>query len=99
MEELGIDVAITELIGVYSHADEPVIVVVYAGSAVGKPVLTEEALEIRAFAPSEIPWRELAFSSDDRALRAHLDGAGAAWRARRRSSPRSSPPSPARRSP
>jgi ADP-ribose pyrophosphatase YjhB (NUDIX family) len=73
MEEMGIEVAIGELVGVFSHPGEQVIVVVYAGKALGEPRLTEEALEIRAFAPSEIPWRELAFSSDERALRAHLD--------------------------
>ena len=67
----------TRLIGVYSHARERVIVVVYAGKALGTPALTEEALEIGVLAPSDIPWRELAFSSDERALRAHLDaGAG-----------------------
>jgi 8-oxo-dGTP diphosphatase len=77
MEEMGLEVAIGALVGVYSDPREREVVVVYAGKALGEPRLTEEALEIRAFAPSEIPWRELAFSSDARALRAHLDRHGA----------------------
>jgi 8-oxo-dGTP diphosphatase len=72
MEEMGLEVAIGALVGVYSDPREREVVVVYAGKALGEPKLTEEALEIRAFPPSEIPWRELAFSSDERALRAHL---------------------------
>ena len=78
MEEMGIDVEIGDLVGVYSNANQREIVLVYAGKAFGDPQLTEEALEIRAFAPSEIPWRQLAFESDERALRAHLDDRRAA---------------------
>ena len=37
----------------------------------------EEALEVRAFVPSEIPWKDLAFWSDERALRDDLDRTGA----------------------
>lgn len=73
LEEMGIEVEIGPLVGVYSDAREREVVVVYAGRALGVPVLTEEALEIRAFAPSEIPWADLAFSSDAHALRALLD--------------------------
>ena len=36
------------------------------------PQTTEEALEVRAFSRSEIPWADLAFWSDERALREHL---------------------------
>ena len=47
-------------------------VVVYAATAQGTPSLTEEALEVRAFAPIDIPWQDLAFWSDESALRDHL---------------------------
>jgi hypothetical protein len=43
---MGIDVEIGELVGVFSAAEERVIVLVYAGTALGDPQLTEEALEI-----------------------------------------------------
>lgn len=69
MEEMGIDVEVGELVGVYSNAGERIVVVAYAARALGSPQTTEEALEVRAFAPADIPWDELAFSSDQRALR------------------------------
>jgi ADP-ribose pyrophosphatase YjhB (NUDIX family) len=74
-EELDIDIEISHLVGVYSRADERVVILVYAATTEGTPALTEEALEVRAFMPTEIPWQELAFWSDGRALRDYLDGA------------------------
>jgi ADP-ribose pyrophosphatase YjhB (NUDIX family) len=71
-EELAIEVQIGDLVGVYSSAKDRTVVVVYAAVALGEPQVTEEALEVRAFAPNEIPWHELAFWSDEQALRDHL---------------------------
>lgn len=71
-EEIAIEVEIRHLVGVYSRAEDRTVVVVYAAHAQGIPTPTEEALEIRAFAPNEIPWQELAFWSDGRALRDYL---------------------------
>jgi 8-oxo-dGTP diphosphatase len=52
------------------------VLVVYAARiSVGDPRPTPEAPEIRAFAPGEIPWDELAFWSTEQALRDLLDGA------------------------
>ena len=45
---------------------------VYAAKAEGTPTRTEEALEVQAFQPTTIPWDELAFWSDGRALRDYL---------------------------
>lgn len=73
-EELGLKIEITHLIGVYSRAEDRTVVVVYAANARGTPSLTEEALEVRAFAPIDIPWQDLAFWSDESALRDHLNG-------------------------
>ena len=72
MEELELEIEITHLIGVYSRAEDRTVVVVYAATAQGTPSLTEEALEVRAFAPIDIPWQDLAFWSDESALRDHL---------------------------
>ena len=71
-EEMAIEIAITGLVGVYSRAEDRTVVVVYSASALGTPSRTEEALEVRAFAPTDIPWQTLAFWSDERALRDHL---------------------------
>jgi ADP-ribose pyrophosphatase YjhB (NUDIX family) len=75
-EELDIDIEISHLVGVYSRAEDRVVVVVYAATAQETPSESEEALEVHAFAPTQIPWDDLAFWSDGRALRDFLDGAG-----------------------
>jgi ADP-ribose pyrophosphatase YjhB (NUDIX family) len=72
-EELEIEIEIQHLIGVYSRAEDRTVVVVYAATTRGTPSLTEEALEVRAFAPIDIPWQDLAFWSDESALRDHLN--------------------------
>ena len=68
-EELEIDVELEGLVGVYSRPEDRVVLVVYAARALGTPRTTEEATEVRAYAPDEIPWDELAFWSTDAALR------------------------------
>ena len=72
-EEMAIEIDITGLVGVYSRSEDRTVVVVYSASALGTPSRTEEALEVRAFAPIDIPWQTLAFWSDERALRDHLN--------------------------
>lgn len=67
-EELGLAVELGSLVGVYSRADERVVLIVYRAVAVGQPRTTPEAVEVRSFARSEIPWRELAFWSTEVAL-------------------------------
>ena len=68
-EELGITVELGALVGVYSRADDRVVLIVYRARATGQPRTTPEAVEVRAFAPSEIPWKQLAFWSTELALR------------------------------
>ena len=68
-EELEIDIELGALVGVYSRDDERVVLVVYNARALGAPRTTAEATEVRAFAPDDIPWDELAFWSTERALR------------------------------
>jgi ADP-ribose pyrophosphatase YjhB (NUDIX family) len=71
-EELDLRVEITGLVGVYSRAEDRTVVVVYVAAAKGIPSTSEEALEVRAFAPIDIPWQELAFWSEHRALQDYL---------------------------
>ena len=68
-EELEIGVELRSLVGVYSRADDRVILVVYDATFTGEPRRTPEATEVRAFAPDEVPWDELAFWSTAQALR------------------------------
>jgi ADP-ribose pyrophosphatase YjhB (NUDIX family) len=72
-EESGLDVRIDRLINIYSYAGRTPIVVVYAATRVGGELACDdEGLEARAFAPSSIPWEELAFRSTREALRDYL---------------------------
>jgi ADP-ribose pyrophosphatase YjhB (NUDIX family) len=68
-EELEIDVELGALCGVYSRPGDRIVLIVFFARALGEPRTTEEAAEVRAFAPAEIPWDELAFWSTERALR------------------------------
>jgi 8-oxo-dGTP diphosphatase len=71
-EEIGVEIDITNLVGVYSRSTDRIVVVVYAARTEGTPTRTEEALEVQAFRPTTIPWDQLAFWSDGRALRDYL---------------------------
>jgi len=68
-EELELEVELGPLVGVYSRGDERIILVVFSALALGAPRTTDEAAEVRAFAPGEMPWDELAFWSTELALR------------------------------
>ncbi|HEX4345275.1 MAG TPA: NUDIX domain-containing protein [Solirubrobacteraceae bacterium] len=72
-EEMEIEIEVGALVGVYSRADERIVLVVFDARALGVPRETDEASEVRAFAPEELPWDELAFWSTTRALRESLD--------------------------
>jgi ADP-ribose pyrophosphatase YjhB (NUDIX family) len=71
-EELDVEIELDRLVGVYSKPEDRVILIVFAARALTTPSTSEEALEVRAFAPDEIPWDELAFWNDESALRDHL---------------------------
>ncbi len=68
-EELEMEIELGPLVGVYSRATERVILVVFAARALGVGSETDEATEVHAFAPDELPWDELAFWSTTAALR------------------------------
>jgi hypothetical protein len=44
---------------VYSRPEERVVLIVYRAKAIGRPQTTSEAVEVRSFAPDEIPWEVL----------------------------------------
>jgi ADP-ribose pyrophosphatase YjhB (NUDIX family) len=68
-EELSLPVELGSLVGVYSRPEDRVVLVVYRATALGRPHTSPEATEVSAFAPSDVPWDELAFWSTERALR------------------------------
>lgn len=69
MEELRLDVELGPIVGVYSRPEDHVVLIVYEAVALGEPQTTPEAPEVRAFAPTEVPYDEMAFWSTAAALR------------------------------
>jgi ADP-ribose pyrophosphatase YjhB (NUDIX family) len=68
-EEVNLDVEIEGLLNAYSYPGRPVILVAYATRVVGGELRAgDEAMEVRTFAPHEVPWRRLAFPSTRDAL-------------------------------
>jgi ADP-ribose pyrophosphatase YjhB (NUDIX family) len=76
-EETGLVVKLGEIIGLYARLEAAVVVIAFEAEVVSGEFRTNpEALEIEAFAPEEIPWPNIAFSTTKWALRD--------WVARRR---------------
>lgn len=74
-EETGLSVEPDALVGVFSYADWPPVVIVYSARLErANPVPGEEAEALTLFAPDEIPWDGLAFPSTRDALRTYLTG-------------------------
>ena len=64
LEETGLVVAPGEIIGLYARLEAAVIVLAYEATIVGGTFRTSpEALEVRVFAPEDIPWPEIAFKT------------------------------------
>lgn len=70
MEETGLAVRATDLLGVYAYEKSPVIVIVYECEVLeGPPRALEESLEVGLFSDDAIPWDDLAFPSNHDGLR------------------------------
>ena len=71
-EEVGMRVTLDGLLGVFSDQKSPAltIVVYLAKPGVVPPSISEEATEVRYFAPDDIPWHELAFPTTTDAVTA-----------------------------
>ena len=71
-EELEIAIELTRLVGVYSRPEDRVVLIVFAATTTQDPQTTDEAPEVHAFRPDDIPWQELAFWSTTNALQDFL---------------------------
>jgi ADP-ribose pyrophosphatase YjhB (NUDIX family) len=71
-EELLIDIELGPVVGVYSRAQDRVVLIVYGATTTDEPHTTTEATEVAAFEPEHLPWDELAFWSTERALKDFL---------------------------
>lgn len=68
-EELSMEIELGPLLGVYSRAEDRIVLIVFRARALSEPTTSPEATEVRAFSAETIPWDELAFWSTERALR------------------------------
>ena len=74
-EEVGLDVRLDGLVGIYSYPGTTPIVVVYKATPTGGTLaVDEESLEARRFTQAEVPWADLAFRSTEAALRDYWSG-------------------------
>lgn len=74
-EECGLEVRLDGLVNIYSYPGHTPVVIVYAATATGGSLATdEEGLEARAFHEREVPWDALAFPSTLDALRDYYRG-------------------------
>ena len=74
-EECGLDVRLDGLVNIYSYAGRTPVIVVYAATAIGGALCTdEECLETAEFDLSAIPWDDLAFRSTHEALQDYMAG-------------------------
>jgi ADP-ribose pyrophosphatase YjhB (NUDIX family) len=70
LEETGLQVEPTGIVGVYSRPQAAVVVVCWEAAVVGGKVRTSaETLDVRPFEPPAIPWPHLAFQTTAWALR------------------------------
>jgi ADP-ribose pyrophosphatase YjhB (NUDIX family) len=71
-EEVGMRVALGPLLGVFTDETSPALTVVVYLATPGKesPSLSDEATEVRYFAPDDIPWHDLAFPTTTDAVTA-----------------------------
>jgi ADP-ribose pyrophosphatase YjhB (NUDIX family) len=73
LEEVNLRVGISGILDAYSFPGSPVVVIVYAAEVLGGDLAAgDETLEVRVFAPEELPWDELAFDSTRAALRDYV---------------------------
>lgn len=72
-EESCLDVRLDSILGVYSYAGSPNVIVVYTAEVIGGELAAgDESVEARIFHPEDIPWDELAFDSTRDAIRDYI---------------------------
>jgi len=73
LEETGLEVEATGIVGLYTYEDQVPAIVVFAAEATGgDPEPLDETLDVRAFPREGLPWAEMAFPSTEHALKDYL---------------------------
>ena len=75
LEETGLEIEISEIVGLYTYEDQIPAIAVFAARVTGGELAPlDETLDVRAFPPDELPWSEMAFPSTGHALKDYLRG-------------------------
>ena len=75
LEETGLEVEATGIVGLYTYEDQVPAIVVFAAEATGgEPEPLDETLDVRPFPCEVLPWAEMAFPSTEHALKDYLRG-------------------------
>ena len=73
-EETGLLIEPGEIVGLYTRLEAAVVTIAFEAKIVGGIAApTVEATEVKAFAPEDIPWSDIAFSTTTWALRDWLE--------------------------
>lgn len=73
LEETGLHIEPTEIVGIYPQPRAAVVIVVYRADVIsGEMVVTEETLEVQAFELDELPWDGIGFNTSLWALRDYV---------------------------
>ena len=73
LEEVNLHVEIDRLLNVYSYEDSVAVIIAYAAHVVGGELQAkDEALDVKIFPPSSIPWQDLAFRSAHDAIKDYI---------------------------
>lgn len=72
-EEAGLEIKVTDIIGLYTYEGQiPAIAVFAARVTGGEPRALDETMSVESFPRNELPWRALAFPSTEHALKDYL---------------------------
>ena len=75
LEEIGVEIEATGIVGLYSYEDLiPAIAVFAARQIGGEPTPLDETLAVEGFPRDRLPWSSLAFPSTEQALMDYLRG-------------------------
>ena len=73
LEEAGLQIETSEIIGLYSYEDQVPVIAVFSGRVTGgelRPL--DETMAVEIFSRGALPWSEMAFPSTGRALKDYL---------------------------
>ena len=73
LEESGLEIAVGEIVGLYTYEGEVPAIAVFAAEVTGgEPTPLDETMDVRSFPHDGLPWTEMAFPSTEQALKDYL---------------------------